>query len=247
LSDAAGVPGGAEPRQHPLLAMLLAAAVGRFPPADGAVELLPRPPGRCDAVVGFTAHHVVAVGLPEDEVLTRLPTDDVGAAMDVRFLVWVGDRLRSSPGMLDAVLAAPPSPGVERRARDPMLTEVPAVEHPRVVRAARYRSGLRVFRDDRSCAVVTFGRGLAGRMEVSVEVDPSHREAGLGRALAVSARSLAPADEPLFAQVSPGNAASLRAFLAAGYRPIGAEVLFLRSRQGSGPVRASRAESGTHG
>jgi len=33
----------------------------------------------------------------------------------------------------------------------------------------------------------------------------------------------------LFAQISPGNVASLRAFLAADYRPVCAEVLFLRS------------------
>jgi hypothetical protein len=31
---------------------------------------------------------------------------------------------------------------------------------------------------------------------------------------------------PLWAQVAPANTASLRAFLAAGYRPVGAEVLF---------------------
>lgn len=35
--------------------------------------------------------------------------------------------------------------------------------------------------------------------------------------------------EAVFAQVSPGNIASLRWFLAAGYRPVGAEVLFLRT------------------
>ena len=46
--------------------------------------------------------------------------------------------------------------------------------------------------------------------------------------LAAAARGLVPAGEHLFAQVAPGNVASLRAFLAAGYRPIGAEVLFLR-------------------
>ena len=33
------------------------------------------------------------------------------------------------------------------------------------------------------------------------------------------------ASAPL-AQVAPANVASLRAFLAAGYRPVGAEVLF---------------------
>jgi RimJ/RimL family protein N-acetyltransferase len=32
--------------------------------------------------------------------------------------------------------------------------------------------------------------------------------------------------EPLWAQVDPANTASLRAFLRAGYRPVGAEVLF---------------------
>jgi RimJ/RimL family protein N-acetyltransferase len=35
------------------------------------------------------------------------------------------------------------------------------------------------------------------------------------------------------AQVAPGNAASLRAVEAAGFRPIGAEVLF--HRDGAGP------------
>ena len=69
---------------------------------------------------------------------------------------------------------------------------------------------------------------MAGRVEVSVEVEPEARARGLGRSLARAALALAPAGEPVFAQVSPGNAASLRAFLAAGYRPIGSEVLFLR-------------------
>jgi hypothetical protein len=31
----------------------------------------------------------------------------------------------------------------------------------------------------------------------------------------------------VWAQVSPGNAASVRAFLAAGYRPVGAEALLV--------------------
>jgi RimJ/RimL family protein N-acetyltransferase len=40
---------------------------------------------------------------------------------------------------------------------------------------------------------------------------------------------LIPKGDVVFAQVAPGNAASLRAFLAAGFRPIGSEVLFLTS------------------
>jgi hypothetical protein len=34
-----------------------------------------------------------------------------------------------------------------------------------------------------------------------------------------------PVDAPLWAQIAPGNAASVRAFLAAGYVPVGAEAL----------------------
>jgi hypothetical protein len=70
---------------------------------------------------------------------------------------------------------------------------------------------------------------------------------GLGRALARAARHLVPPcppsalppaprtfapdktleRRPIWAQVAPGNAASVRAFLAAGYRPVGAEALLV--------------------
>jgi RimJ/RimL family protein N-acetyltransferase len=69
------------------------------------------------------------------------------------------------------------------------------------------------------------GRGVAGRWEVGVEVEPGYRGKGLGRELAVAARHLVPGGAPLWAQIAPGNAASVRAFLAAGYRPVGAEAL----------------------
>ncbi|MFC7586374.1 GNAT family N-acetyltransferase [Nonomuraea antimicrobica] len=64
---------------------------------------------------------------------------------------------------------------------------------------------------------------MAGRWEAAVEVEPEHRGRGLGRLLAGAARHLVP--EPVWAQIAPGNAASVRAFLAAGYVPVGAEVL----------------------
>jgi hypothetical protein len=70
------------------------------------------------------------------------------------------------------------------------------------------------------------GRGLCGRREVGYEVEPDRRNDGLGRRLVAAARGLVPAGEPLFAQVAPGNAASMRSTLAAGFVPIGAEVLF---------------------
>jgi RimJ/RimL family protein N-acetyltransferase len=62
-------------------------------------------------------------------------------------------------------------------------------------------------------------------MEVAIEIEPAYRGRGLGRQLAQAALALVE-DGLLFAQVSPGNVASLRAFLAAGYRPICSEVWF---------------------
>jgi GNAT superfamily N-acetyltransferase len=100
--------------------------------------------------------------------------------------------------------------------------------HPRAALALRRRREVAVYADPAGRGLVTLGRGLAGRWELSVEVAPAHRGAGVGRRLIAAGRRLAPAGAPLFAQVAPGNAASLRAFLAAGFRPVGAEVLFLR-------------------
>jgi hypothetical protein len=212
------------------LASLLAdAAEGRFPPADGAIELLPAPAGRADAVVAFTAHNVVACGLRAGDVRELLPADDpYSAPLSAGFLHRLGQRLGSAPGVVDAVLAAP---RVRRSTRPEVeLEPVCGVEHLRVQRAERYREDVAVFATD--AGVLTIGRGLAGRVEVSVEVEPAARGRHLGRALAAAALALAPAGEAVFAEVSPGNAASLRAFLAAGYRPLGSEVLFLRSRTG---------------
>jgi hypothetical protein len=207
----------------PLLRLLLEAAAGRFPPADLAVEVLPPPAGRSDAVVAFSGHSVIAAPVDHDEVRRQLPSDDPGAPMGVPFLAWLGDRIGSRPGSLDVVLVAPGAGGPPRlEPRDD------ADAHDRVARALRYRSGVSVHADRGRTGVVILGRGLAGRLEVSLEVDPERRGEGAGTGLASAARSLVPAGEPLFAQVAPGNVASLRAFLRAGYRPIGAEVLFLR-------------------
>jgi hypothetical protein len=209
---------------EPLLELLREAAAGRFPRADGQTSVVPAPRGRCDAVLGFTAHHVVAAQVSPEEVRDRLPTGDIGAAMDVRFLAWLAERLQAEPGMLDAVLVADGVPGPPRVELEPLDDS----NHPRVERSARYRTDVRAFGDPQGRAVVSIGRGLAGRLEVSIEIDAAAHGGGLGRTVAQAARTLVPPGELLFAQVTPGNARSLRAFLAAGYRPIGSEVLFLR-------------------
>ena len=214
------------PAEHPLAAILQAAARGRFPPPDGVVEILPPPGGTADAVCAFTAHSAVAVNLPEKEIRAHLDPDDFGASMSATFLAWVADRLGRAPGVLDNVLVMPARPhatapiGLGRR--DDLMG------HSRVGRAARYRTDVRVYTDETGAGVLVIGRGLVGRWEMAFEVAPEARGRGLGRALAAAAPTLIPEGEHLFAEASPGNAASVRAVLAAGYLPIGSECLFAR-------------------
>jgi GNAT superfamily N-acetyltransferase len=187
------------------------------PPADASVTVLPAPLGARAVVVGGTAWHVVAADVHPEWVAARVADDPIAAPLSARFLSALADRIGYEPGVLDNVLVA--SPGASD------LELVPAdLEHPRVERALLHRSDVRVWATRDGAGLLTLGRGVAGRWEVSLEVDPACRGRGLGTALARAARSLV--SGPLWAQVAPGNTASLRAFLAAGYRPVGAEVLF---------------------
>lgn len=215
------------PNDHSLAALLEAAARGSFPAPDGSVEILPPPPGPTQAVVGFTAHHVVAADVSPEEVHQHLEPGDLGAPMNATFLSWLAGRLGARPGMLDLVLIT--FGGQEDVSPVDLEPREDLGDHPRVARSRRFRDDLRVFGDPDGAGVLMIGHGLAGRWEVSIEVDPQHRDRGLGRTMAAAARRLVPQDDPLFAQVTPGNVASLRAFLAAGYRPIGSEVLFLKT------------------
>jgi GNAT superfamily N-acetyltransferase len=210
---------------HPLLGLLLAAARGRPPAPDGAVEVLPPLPGPVDAVVAFTAHHLVVGDVDPELVAARLPDGDLSAPMGPPFLAWLGGQLGSRPGSLDVVLAA------EGLGGEPPLELLPVadpVRHALVARALHYRADLEVWTDPEQAGMLLLGRGLAGRRELAFEVAPARRNRGLGRRLVAAARHLTPPGEPLFAQVAAGNAASLRAVGAAGFRPLGAEVLFDR-------------------
>jgi hypothetical protein len=68
-----------------LAALLEGAARGAFPEPDGAVEVLRPPPGRAMAVVGFTAHHVVAAAVTDDWVLEQLAAGDLRALLAAGF------------------------------------------------------------------------------------------------------------------------------------------------------------------
>jgi hypothetical protein len=191
--------------------------------------VLPTLEGPVDAICSFTAHAVLAVDVPAEELLTRLDPNDLGAPMSATFLAWVAKRLGTTPGVLDVVMVAPASSALTSVAPVALEPRDDLVRHPRVRRAARYRRDLRVFADPSGAGVLVIGRGLAGRWEMAFEVDQAARGRGLGRGLAAAARSLVPQEEPLFAEASPGNAASIRSLIAAGYVPIGGECLFARS------------------
>lgn len=212
--------------QHRLARLLMDAAHGVFPAADGSVEVVPSPPGRSDAVVAFSAHSVIAAGLERDEVLARLDPQDFGAPMSAEFLSWLAGRLTTRAGVLDLVMVAPPPEDDDELPK--LIARDDLVEHPRLARSRKYRTDLRCYSDTEDRALIVVGRGLAERWEFGLEIRPEHRGRGLGRALIRAARSLVPGDDTLFAQVSPGNTASVRAFLAAGYQPICSEVVFLK-------------------
>jgi GNAT superfamily N-acetyltransferase len=204
---------------HPLLDLLLAAVRGQFPPVDGGVTVVPALDGGLEAIVGFTGHAVVATSLPLADVLDA-GADGYGGAMEPdvqRFVAgptgWIGVH--------DVTLAGV---GLGDAGSDPLL---PAREdlgsHPRVALALDLRCDVRVHGDDRG--VVTVARGLAGRTELSLELEPDQQGRGAGAGLLRDALRLVPANTPIFAAVAPGNTRSLRMFLRQGFVPVGSEVI----------------------
>lgn len=204
---------------EPVAALLHAVAAGTYPPPDGGVTILPQPSPRYAGVLDFTAHAVIVTDADPGWVRAQLPEDDLGAPLRPDFLQALGARTGRQALSIDMVCLACPLPGPPGLPLSPVAAE----GHPRIQRALRYRDDVRPWQADGG--IVLVGRGLAGRWEVALEVDPGRRGQGLGRELALAARHLMPQDEPLWAQISPGNAASVRAFLAAGYQPVGSEAL----------------------
>jgi len=202
----------------PLAALLRDVAAGRFPPADGGVTILPAPSPRDAGVIGFTAHAVIFIDADPAWVAAQLPAGDLSGPLSPAFLQALCERTNRRAHSIDMLCAAAPLPGPPATA----LTPVQDLAHPRMARALRYRDDVRAWRADGG--VVLLGRGVAGRWEAAIEVDPGRRCGGLGRALAAAARHLVPGGTPVWAQVAPANAASVRAFLAAGFKPADAEA-----------------------
>ncbi|MGW2635809.1 GNAT family N-acetyltransferase [Streptomyces sp. NPDC001348] len=207
----------------PALADILdAAARGMFPPADGGTTVVRQPSRRDAGVMAFTAHSVVFTD--EDprwvhETLAAVDCDPLAAAMNPRFLAALLERTGRSTDTVDLLAVASALPG-----EPPLeLFELADPEHPRVSRAREHRDDVRAWAADGGLLVL--GRGVAGRWEMAVDVEEDARHRGLGRLLATAARHLVPDGRPVWSQQAPGNARAVRAFQAAGYRPVGAEVL----------------------
>jgi len=202
---------------HPLLAHYLAAADGVFPDVDGEVTVLPPLDGGAECSVAMTGHAFIATALPATALTAA---DGFGGSMSPDVL-----RLLAGPegeiGILDTTLVGRGTglggPGLWPG--DP--------DHPRIAYARSWRSDIRVHGDERG--LVTVSAGLAGRPELSIEATENGK--GMGSSLLLDALGLFAAGDPVFAAVSPGNARSLRAFLAAGFTPIGSEVLIRPGRR----------------
>lgn len=194
---------------------------GDFPPTDLGVTLLPAAGAGTAAVLGFTAHTVIAADLDPAWLAEHLPPGDPGAAFNPPFLGRLERHLDLRVNNIDLLTLAPPKPGPPSF----VLQKIDDRFHPRVRRALRYRDDVTVW----SCpgGILIIGRGLGGRWEAAVEVEPEARGKGLGRALAEAAAHLVPEDRPIWAEIGVGNAASVRAFLAAGYLAIGEEALLV--------------------
>ncbi|MFF4590143.1 GNAT family N-acetyltransferase [Streptomyces sp. NPDC001388] len=209
--------------------VLDAAARGFFPPDDGDTTVVPQMSPRDAGVLAFTAHSVVFTDEDPTWVhgeLRRAGCDPLSASMNPRFLSALMARTGRTAETIDAMLVGSPLPG-EPSVR---LRETGDRSHPRIRYARRRRDEVRVWAADGGLLVT--GRGIGGRLEVSVEVDGPVRHRGLGRLLVTAARQLA--GEPVWAQVAPGNARSIRAFQAAGYVPVGAEILLTAPRVRTG-------------
>lgn len=219
----------------PLRGIVLAAAADRFPPPDGGVTIVPPDVTTgLHAVVSFTGHAVVATDRSLEEVLA-LGVDGFAGAHAADSLRGLAGP-RGWIGVLDVVLVARGT-GAGGSTLRPCENQQ---DHPRVRYARGTRVDVRVLADHRG--LVTLGRGLGGRTELGFEVAEGRRDRRLGRALLLDTLAEIPAGVPLFASCAPGNARSLRALLAAGFRVIGGEVLI----RPSAPATLGRPPSDQH-
>jgi hypothetical protein len=138
-------------------------AAGEDPAADGSVTTQPAPLGARAVVVGGTAWACVAADVDPAWVAAWVAAspDPVAAPLSARFLSALADETGVEPGVVDAVLVAPTAPVAPAIPVQPLQ----AADHPRVQRAHRHRTDVRVLGTPDGAALLSLGRGLAGRWE----------------------------------------------------------------------------------
>jgi len=217
------------PADHPVARLIAAAAAGRFPDPDGGWRRVPPWRPGLEAILAFTGHAVFALrpDIP-DRLLVSLGADGFGGAHDPRLIT----TLAGADGWIDSLDMLMATPGTGRTGIAPRLIDRPDLAtHPRARFAAGIRDHPRLmgYPDPHRSALAVVSRGIAGLTEVSFELEPSHRGAGGGAELVRDALSAIPAGQLAVAAVAPGNAASVRALLSAGFVPLGSLQLFRRA------------------
>jgi len=215
--------------EHPLAGLIAGAAAGRFPAPDGGWHRVPPWRAGVEAVISFTAHAVFAVA-PDitDDRLAALGANGYGGAHDPRLIA----ALAGPDGWIDVLDMLMAGRGSGRAGVPPRLADRPGLgTHPRAAFAARIRDHPRVlgYPDPGRSAVAIISRGIAGLTELSFELEPGRRGQGGGARLAADALGAVPAGQLVVAAVAPGNAASVRALLSAGFVPLGSLQLFRRA------------------
>jgi GNAT superfamily N-acetyltransferase len=214
--------------RHPLADLISAAAAGRFPPVDGCWERVPLWRPGLEAVVAFTGHAALAIAddVP-DSWLDQAGVDGFGGAHDPRMVA----ALAGPGGWIDSIDLLLAGLGTSRpELQPPLVDRADLVNHPRALHAAGLRTELRIlgYPDPVRSAVAIVSRGVAGLTELSFELEPDHRGAGGGTALIRDAVGTIPAGDLIISAVAPGNSASLRALLGAGFVPLASMQLFRR-------------------
>ena len=217
---------GAVSAEHPLAGLISAAVAGRFPAADGGWERMPPWRPGLEAVVAFTGHAVLVVEPSRPgPLLAALGADGLGGAHHPRLIA----ALAGPDGWIDSLDLLMAARGTGRPGVPPRLVARPDLAvHPRAAFASRIRDDVRLagYPDQARTALAVISRGIAGLTELSFELDPAHRGTGAGTQLVVDALTTIPAGHLTVAAVAPGNAASVRALLSAGFTPLGSLQLF---------------------